>query len=95
MDNNFYDGSNNNSIENNNSFGDNSFTDSNYQSYTNTNNSFDSSLYNGYAGNIELNIDSGNFISNNSNVVYEYIGKGILGNKETIMILIKERNNDN
>ena len=31
---------------------------------------------NGYAGNIELNIDSGNFISNNSNVVYEYIGKG-------------------
>ena len=31
---------------------------------------------NGYAGNIEINLDSGNFISNNSNVVYEYIGKG-------------------
>lgn len=31
---------------------------------------------NGYAGNIELNIDDGNFISNNSNVIYEYIGKG-------------------
>ena len=30
----------------------------------------------GYAGNIELNIDNGNFISNNSNVIYEYIGKG-------------------
>lgn len=31
---------------------------------------------NGYAGNIELNIDSGTFRSNNSNVIYEYIGKG-------------------
>lgn len=31
---------------------------------------------NGYAGEIELNIDSGTFISNNSNVIYEYIGKG-------------------
>lgn len=31
---------------------------------------------NSYAGNIELNIDNGNFISNNSNVIYEYIGKG-------------------
>ena len=31
---------------------------------------------NGYAGNIELNIDSGTFKSNNSNVIYEYIGKG-------------------
>lgn len=30
----------------------------------------------GYAGNIELNIDSGIFKSNNSNVIYEYIGKG-------------------
>lgn len=31
---------------------------------------------NGYAGNIELNIDDGNFTSKNSNVIYEYIGKG-------------------
>lgn len=31
---------------------------------------------NGYQGEIELNIDSGTFISNNSNVIYEYIGKG-------------------
>ena len=31
---------------------------------------------NGYAGNIELNIDKGTFRSNNSNVIYEYIGKG-------------------
>lgn len=30
----------------------------------------------GYAGNIELNVDGGSFISNNSNVIYEYIGKG-------------------
>ncbi|MBQ2873213.1 MAG: hypothetical protein IJE89_04380 [Bacilli bacterium] len=30
----------------------------------------------GYAGEIELNIDDGRFISNNSNVIYEYIGKG-------------------
>lgn len=30
----------------------------------------------GYAGEIEINIDDGNFISNNSNVIYEYIGKG-------------------
>jgi len=32
--------------------------------------------HNGYAGNIELNIDSGTFTSKNSNVIYEYIGKG-------------------
>ena len=31
---------------------------------------------NGYAGNIEINIDSGTFVSNHSNVIYEYIGKG-------------------
>jgi len=31
---------------------------------------------NGYQGNIELNISSGNIISKNSNVIYEYIGKG-------------------
>lgn len=31
---------------------------------------------NGYAGDIELNIDNGRFVSNNSNVIYEYIGKG-------------------
>ena len=31
---------------------------------------------NGYAGNIELNIDAGTFTSKNSNVIYEYIGKG-------------------
>ena len=31
---------------------------------------------NGYAGNIELNIDDGMFVSNNSNTIYEYIGKG-------------------
>lgn len=31
---------------------------------------------NGYAGNIELNIESGNMTSKNSNVIYEYIGKG-------------------
>lgn len=30
----------------------------------------------GYANNMEINISSGNFISNNSNVFYEYIGKG-------------------
>lgn len=30
----------------------------------------------GYAGNIELNIDSGTFRSKNSYVIYEYIGKG-------------------
>ena len=30
----------------------------------------------GYAGNIELNIDDGYFHSKNSNVIYEYIGKG-------------------
>lgn len=30
----------------------------------------------GYAGDIELNIDNGNFKSKNSNVIYEYIGKG-------------------
>lgn len=30
----------------------------------------------GYAGNIEINIKSGNFTSNHSNVIYEYIGKG-------------------
>lgn len=30
----------------------------------------------GYAGGIELNISNGNFVSKNSNVVYEYIGKG-------------------
>jgi len=30
----------------------------------------------GYAGNIRLNISSGNFRSKNSNVIYEYIGKG-------------------
>ena len=30
----------------------------------------------GYKGNIELDISSGNFISKNSNVIYEYIGKG-------------------
>lgn len=31
---------------------------------------------NGYAGEIELNIDDGTFVSNNSNTIYEYIGKG-------------------
>ena len=31
---------------------------------------------NGYASDIELNIDSGTFTSKNSNVIYEYIGKG-------------------
>ena len=31
---------------------------------------------NGYAGNIEINIDNGTFVSNHSNVLYEYIGKG-------------------
>lgn len=31
---------------------------------------------NGYAGDIEINIDSGTFVSNHSNVIYEYIGKG-------------------
>lgn len=31
---------------------------------------------NGYAGNIELNIKTGNFKSKNSNVIYEYIGRG-------------------
>ena len=31
---------------------------------------------NGYAGNMELNIKSGNFKSKNSNVIYEYIGRG-------------------
>ena len=30
----------------------------------------------GYAGNIKLNIKKGNFISENSNVLYEYIGGG-------------------
>ena len=30
----------------------------------------------GYAGNIKLNLSSGNFRSKNSNVIYEYIGKG-------------------
>lgn len=30
----------------------------------------------GYAGNIELNIKSGNFKSKNSNIIYEYIGRG-------------------
>ena len=30
----------------------------------------------GYAGNMELNIKSGNFRSKNSNVIYEYIGRG-------------------
>ncbi|MBQ8681428.1 MAG: hypothetical protein IJ509_00745 [Bacilli bacterium] len=30
----------------------------------------------GYAGNINLNINSGTFKSKNSNVIYEYIGKG-------------------
>lgn len=30
----------------------------------------------GYAGNIELNIKSGNLTSKHSNVIYEYIGKG-------------------
>lgn len=30
----------------------------------------------GYAGNIELTINKGNIISKNSNVIYEYIGKG-------------------
>ena len=29
-----------------------------------------------YAGNVEINIDSGTFVSNHSNVIYEYIGKG-------------------
>lgn len=29
-----------------------------------------------YAGNMEININSGNFTSKNSNVIYEYIGKG-------------------
>lgn len=31
---------------------------------------------NGYAGKIQLNISNGNFKSKNSNVIYEYIGKG-------------------
>lgn len=31
---------------------------------------------NGYTGDVELNIDSGTFISNNSHTIYEYIGKG-------------------
>jgi len=31
---------------------------------------------NGYAGNIELNIDGGIFVSNKSYTIYEYIGKG-------------------
>lgn len=31
---------------------------------------------NGYAGNIELNISNGSFMSKHSNVVYEYIGRG-------------------
>ena len=31
---------------------------------------------NGYAGGIELNISNGEFISKNSNVIYEYIGRG-------------------
>lgn len=31
---------------------------------------------NGYAGNIELDISSGNITSKNSSVIYEYIGKG-------------------
>lgn len=31
---------------------------------------------NGYAGNIELNIKNGTFTSKDSNVIYEYIGKG-------------------
>lgn len=31
---------------------------------------------NGYAGNIELNIKNGSIISQNSHVIYEYIGKG-------------------
>ncbi|MBR6690660.1 MAG: hypothetical protein IKL65_04955 [Bacilli bacterium] len=31
---------------------------------------------NGYAGRIELNISNGEFTSKNSNVIYEYIGKG-------------------
>ena len=30
----------------------------------------------GYAGNMNINIDSGTFRSKNSNVIYEYIGKG-------------------
>lgn len=30
----------------------------------------------GYAGNMEINIKNGNFKSKNSNVIYEYIGKG-------------------
>lgn len=30
----------------------------------------------GYAGNMDINIDSGTFRSKNSNVIYEYIGKG-------------------
>lgn len=31
---------------------------------------------NGYAGNMKINIKNGNFKSKNSNVIYEYIGKG-------------------
>ena len=31
---------------------------------------------NGYRGKMEIDISSGNFISKNSNVIYEYIGKG-------------------
>lgn len=30
----------------------------------------------GYAGNMEINLNNGNFQSKNSNVIYEYIGKG-------------------
>lgn len=30
----------------------------------------------GYAGNMQIDINSGNFTSNNSHVIYEYIGKG-------------------
>lgn len=39
---------------------------------------------NGYAGDMEININGGNFTSQNSNVIYEYIGKG---NKSLVKLI--------
>lgn len=41
---------------------------------------------NGYAGNMKINIKSGNFTSNNGYVLYEYIGKGTESFVESINI---------
>lgn len=41
---------------------------------------------NGYAGNMNINIKDGNFKSKNSNVIYEYIGKGSTTQVDSINI---------